>query len=183
MTTTDIDRAGRYEALVAEVYEPLVRYLRRRTPPHDADDVMGDVLLTLWRRLDAVPESQPLPWCYGVARRTLANHRRGTRRRLQLVAKLEAQPPVTVDPGGADDHPELAAALAELSAADRELVALWAWEGLEPREIAVVLDLSANAVSLRLTRIKRKLARTLERQSAASSGHKRSERTGSTDHD
>ena len=183
MTTTDIARVRRFERLVAEVHDPLVRYLRRRTPADDADDVMGDVLLTLWRRLDAVPDAAPLPWCYGVARRALANHRRGTRRRLQLVAKLEAQPPLTVDPEGADDHPELAAALDELSTDERELITLWAWEGLEPREIAVVLDLTANAVSLRLSRVRKKLARTMQRQVAASSGHKEIERTGSTDHD
>lgn len=183
MTTTDIVRARRFEQLVAEVHDPLARYLRRRTSAQDADDVMGDVLLTLWRRLDAVPDAAPLPWCYGVARRALANHRRAHRRRLQLVAKLEAQPPLAVGREGSADHPELAAALGELSADDRELIVLWAWEGLEPREIAVVLGLTANAVSLRLTRIKKKLLRQLERQDARAPGHKQIERTGSTGND
>lgn len=183
MTTTQTDRARRYERLIAEVHDPLVRYLRRRTSAHDTDDVMGDILLTLWRRLDAVPEGARLPWCYGVARRALANHRRSHRRRLLLVTKLEAQPPATYDPAGSHDHPELAAAVAALPAADRELVALWAWEGLEPREIAAVLETTPNAVSLRLSRVKKQLARMLEPQDRAAAGHKESERTRSADHD
>jgi RNA polymerase sigma-70 factor, ECF subfamily len=183
MTTTQTDRARRFEQLIADVHDPLERYLRRRAPRHDADDVMGDVLLTLWRRLDAVPDTSPLPWCYGVARRALANHRRGNRRRLQLVAKLGAQPPAHFDPDGAVDHPELAAALAAVSPDDRELIALWAWEGLEPREIAVVLDTTPNAVSLRLTRVKKKLARAINRQDVPPGGHRGSERTGSMEHD
>ena len=49
------------------------------------------------------------------------------------------------------------AALASLPAKEREVVMLWAWEGLAPREIAVALGTSANAVSLRLSRAKRRM--------------------------
>lgn len=177
------ERERRYEALIEEVHDPLMRYLRRRATADVADDVMGDMLLTLWRRLDSVPNPTPLPWCYGVARRTLANHRRGERRRLQLVAKLEAQPPLAFDPPAADENPELATALGDLLPAERELLTLWALEGLEPREIAVVLETTPNAVSLRLTRAKKKLARHLERQDSVTAGHIRYGRTGSTDRD
>jgi RNA polymerase sigma-70 factor (ECF subfamily) len=102
---------------------------------------------------------------------------------LQLVAKLEAQPPLAFDPPAADEHPELAAALDALPPSERELLTLWAWEGLEPREIAVVLETTPNAVSLRLTRAKKKLARHLERQDRAPAGHIRYGRTGSNDRD
>jgi RNA polymerase sigma-70 factor, ECF subfamily len=64
----DADRRRRFEELVAGTYEPLQRYLRRRTDPATADDVLGDVLLVLWRRLDDVPVELPLAWAYGVAR-------------------------------------------------------------------------------------------------------------------
>ena len=37
-----------------------------------ADDVIADVFLVAWRRLEEVP-ADPLPWLLGVARRTLAN--------------------------------------------------------------------------------------------------------------
>ena len=61
----DAERRRRFERLVTEVYAPVQRYLLRRTDPTGADDVLGDVLLVLWRRLDDVPPERPLPWVYG----------------------------------------------------------------------------------------------------------------------
>jgi RNA polymerase sigma-70 factor, ECF subfamily len=57
-------------------------------------------------------------------------------------------------------------------------VRLWAWEELEPREISVVLGTTANAVSLRLGRVKRKLEKKITRQSFVSGGHIGDEHTG-----
>ena len=75
-------------------------------------------------------------------------------------------------PGDGESDPHLEAALRSLPAADREVVELWAWEGLEPREIAVVIDSTANAVSVRLHRIRRRLADDLAaRKSTEGAGH------------
>ena len=43
---------------------------------------------------------------------------------------------------------------------------LWAWEELAPREIATVTGLTANAVSIRLHRAKKRLAAELDRKIA-----------------
>jgi RNA polymerase sigma-70 factor (ECF subfamily) len=83
-----------------------------------------------------------------------------------------------VDSAGAADHPELTAALDSLDDHDRELITLWAWEELEPREIATVLQTTPNAVSLRLTRLKKKIAREIARQNRPGAGHKGSEHLG-----
>ncbi len=89
---SDRDRRQRFEAIAEDVFEPLQRYLRRRANRADAEDVLSDVMLTVWRRLDDVPTDAVLPWCYGIARRSLANHRRGQTRHLRLVQRLESQP-------------------------------------------------------------------------------------------
>jgi RNA polymerase sigma-70 factor (ECF subfamily) len=165
-------RRARFEAVVAEIYDPLQRYLRRRAPGDDPSDVLADVLLTVWRRLDEIPEEAVLPWSFGVARRTLSNHRRAASRHLRLVERLETERPVAVeDPAESLEDPELAAALASLPAADQEVLRLWAWEQLEPREIAQVLGSTANAVSLRLSRARRKLSDELTRQDPSGAGH------------
>jgi RNA polymerase sigma-70 factor (ECF subfamily) len=164
-------RRDRFEAVAGQVYEPLQRYLRRRASADDAADVLSDTLLTLWRRLDDVPADAVVPWSYGVARRCLANHRRSAARHLRLTERVIAHrlPP---DPDGPDGDPQrrverldpqLDAALVGLSEAERDIVHLWAWEQLEPREIAIALDLTPNAVSVALSRAKRKLADRLER--------------------
>jgi RNA polymerase sigma-70 factor, ECF subfamily len=175
--STDIERRIRFEAVAGEVYEPLQRYLRRRAPIDDAEEAFGDALLTIWRRIDDVPCEAVLPWCYGVAKRALANRRRATGRRLRLADRLAAEPPSphAGDPSDCVEFADIQAALEHLDDADREVLELWAWEELEPREIAAVLDTTANAISLRLQRAKRRLANEMERQSAASSGHNRDE--------
>lgn len=147
---------------MAAVYEPVQRYLRRRTDPATADDVLGDVLLVLWRRLDDVPDDAPLPYSCGVARGCLANSRRSQVRQDRLVARLAAEPRPDGDDAVDLLDGALADALAALPEGDRELIRLWAWEQLPPREIAVVLGVSANAVSIRLHRAKQKLKELLQ---------------------
>jgi RNA polymerase sigma-70 factor (ECF subfamily) len=165
-------RRARFEAVVADIYDPLQRYLHRRARGDEASDVLADVLLTVWRRLDEMPDGGALPWSYGVARRTLANHRRSASRHLRLVSRLETERPVFGDdPADSLEDPELTTALASLPAADQEVLRLWAWEQLEPREIAQVLGSTANAVSLRLSRARKKLSDLLTRQDPSGSGH------------
>ena len=147
----DVTAERRFEDLLAEVYEPLQRFVRRRTS--QCDDVLADTLLVLWRRLDDVPADAALPWSYGVARGCLQNARRAEERRWRLLRRVALEP----DPPAPDDDPELAEALAGLPAADRELLRLWAWEQLAPREIAVVLGITPNAASIRLHRATAKL--------------------------
>ena len=166
---TSTAREARFEAVFAEVYEPLQRYLRRRCAPSDVDDVLADVLLVVWRRIDEVPTDVPVAWCYGVARRSLANHRRGITRAARLFGRMARERPVDDAPPVED--PALARALSSLSAGDQELVRLWAWEALPPREIAVVLGISPNAASIRLHRVRGKLAELLRKEPTAA-GHR-----------
>jgi RNA polymerase sigma-70 factor (ECF subfamily) len=177
--STDTEKRIRFEAIAGEVFEPLQRYLRRRVNHTDAQDVLSDVLMTVWRRIDDVPTEQALPWSYGVARKALANHNRARSRRLRLVARLELerQPSFETGPGeGGPDH-ELDVALSTLSGGDREVLRLWAWEQLEPREIGPVLGISVNAATLRLSRARKKLAIELRGQDAEAGGHERVEGT------
>jgi RNA polymerase sigma-70 factor (ECF subfamily) len=136
----------RFEDLLGQVYVPLQRFIRRRTS--DGDDVLSDTLLVLWRRLDDVPADAALPWSYGVARGCLLNAHRADERRWRLLRKLAVEP----NPPAPDEDPALAEAFAALPPAEREVLRLWAWEQLAPREIAVVLDISPNAASIRLHR-------------------------------
>jgi RNA polymerase sigma-70 factor (ECF subfamily) len=165
-------RRARYEALFGEVYQAVQRYVHRRAAPGDVDDVVADTMLVLWRRLDDVPSDLAVPWAYGVARRCLANHRRGADRRGNLHERLLRERPAIDPPSPAEDHDDaLHAALAELDTGDRDVLRLWAWEGLAPREIATVLDISANAASIRLYRAKSRLAGALTGKEPVADGH------------
>ncbi len=174
-TAVDLARRARFRALVAECGEPVRRYLRRRTDESTADDVLSDVLLVCWRRLDEIPVDA-LPWVYVVAGNCLANARRAARRRERLVQRIRVVDPPQPVPsaaesartgGAAEADAELHAALRRLRPADAEVLRLWAWEELAPAQIASVLGISANAVSIRLHRAKKALRAELERVGAA----------------
>ena len=137
----DAAQRARFEQVAREVWSPLHAYVARRASRSDVDDIVNETLTTMWRRLDDVPEDATLPWAYAVARRTLSNHRRTERRRTGLFDRVVHRTrPADLATDSVAEHvdgdPDLAWALAQLPADDVELARLWAWEQLEPREIA-----------------------------------------------
>jgi RNA polymerase sigma-70 factor (ECF subfamily) len=144
----------RFERIYAEHADALRAYVRRRGPEAVVEDVVADTFVVCLRRIDEVPEP-PLPWLYGVARKTLANERRRRERAAAPAADVAYEP----EPPG---DPVLAAAFAELSDGDREVLRLVAWEGLALREAAVVLGCSAVACRVRFFRAKTRLAALLD---------------------
>jgi len=158
----DDDRA-RFEALAAEVVDPVRRFLARRTDPDTAEDVLAETLLVCWRRLDQVPE-HALPWVYGVARNCLANIQRGDRRQVRLAARIAVvDPPAETEREPDPPDPRVNAALEAMRPEEAELLRLWAWEQLGPGEIAAVLGVTPNAVSIRLHRARAKFVDELRK--------------------
>ncbi len=166
-------RRARFERLFAESYEPLQRYVRRRSSAADADDVVADALLVAWRRLDEIPADAAVAWMYGVARNCLANRHRSTARSERLALRVADAERTSQQQSAELDDPALDDALAQLGELDREVIRLWAWEQLTPAEIAVVLGTTSNATSIRLHRVKQRLAEILSegRKKENSPGH------------
>jgi RNA polymerase sigma-70 factor (ECF subfamily) len=152
----------RFRALVAEVADPVRRYLWRRTDATTADEVFAETLVVLWRRFDEHDRREPrepIPWAIGIARNVLANARRAAARRERLVAHIAVvDPPSAIVAEPADDGTdrEVRRVLATLRPADAEVLRLWAWDELEPRQLATVLGISANAAAVRLHRARRR---------------------------
>jgi RNA polymerase sigma-70 factor (ECF subfamily) len=157
------DARERFEAIAAEVVEPVRRFLARRTDPDTAEDVLAETLLVCWRRLEQVPENA-LPWVYGVARNCLANIQRGDRRQVRLAARISVvDPPDEVGREAPEPDERVTAALAALRPEEAELLRLWAWEQLGPSQIAEVLGITPNAVSIRLHRARGKFVEELRK--------------------
>jgi RNA polymerase sigma factor (sigma-70 family) len=154
----------RFEAIYTAHYPAILSYVRRRTDsPDDAADAIAESFTTAWRRLDEVPEGEEARlWLYGVARRVLANHRRGESRRTALAVRLRAELAAWAEPVTGQDPDVVSAAFQGLSPGDRELLSLVAWEGLTSAQIATVLGCSNGAVRLRLHRARKRLARELD---------------------
>ena len=166
------DAQTRFRRLFDEAERDLLAYaLRRVQRPEDAADVVAETFLVAWRRLDDVPAgAEARLWLYGVARRQLANQRRGQLRRSQLADRLRDELPAAIATAAAaasdaEDERVIAVrrALCRLDDADRELLALSSWEGLSPGEIAVVLGLPAVTLRSRLHRARKRLRAELSR--------------------
>lgn len=153
-----MERMGReaFEQLYERHCGAVRAYVRRRVDDDAVDDVLADTWLTAWRRRDSLPEDVA-PWLYATARRVLANHRRGARRRVALFRRMAEQPQHIRDAPGSG----LAVALSALSDSDRETLMLVAWEGLDHAAAGRVLGCSANAFGVRLHRARARLARVL----------------------
>lgn len=165
----DAARRRRFEAMYADHHARVLGYVLRRTDsPDDAADMLAETFLVAWRRLDDAPAGEVSRlWLYGVARRVLANQRRGERRRTQLADRLREelsdQIPLAAPSG---EGTSLAVAFRSLADGDREVLALQGWEGLDAGEIATVLGCSRNAARIRLHRARRRL-----RAAIAVAGH------------
>lgn len=166
MTSEHSDANSRFREMFDAHYSSVWSYCRRRLPAADVDDTVAEVFTVAWRRLGAIP-AEPLTraWllrtAYHVGGHALRSN--GRRHRLQDVAGADRSvaPPADDRIGAIGSNSGLADAMARLSADDRELLRLIAWEQLTNNEIATVLRCSANAVAIRLHRARRRLERLL----------------------
>ncbi len=143
-----------FRALARRVVPEVGLYLRRRLfplPVADLDDLVEEVLIVLWRRFDDVPAGGEVPWAIGVARNVLRNAQRGARRaEARASGHVTGAAPSAEEAVVADET--VRQALARLGEADRELLALHAWEGLGATDLAVYYGISENAAAVRLSR-------------------------------
>jgi RNA polymerase sigma-70 factor (ECF subfamily) len=105
-------------------------------------------------------------WLFSVARNAFHSHARAARvRRLEPYADLEllpAPPAVGIQPDSALSLAELERALAGLRPSDRELLLLFAVEGLSHTEVGAILDLDGVTVRKRVSRARARLAEALD---------------------
>jgi RNA polymerase sigma-70 factor (ECF subfamily) len=153
------DPAQRFSELYGALYGRVRAYAARRVGPDAADEVAAETFTIAWRRFEAIP-AEPLPWLYGVARNVVARHRAGVARQAATRDALERERTVSAEAFGAEDE-ALWDAWHRLREADREVLALIAWEELSVAEASDALGCPAPVFSVRLHRARRRLERLL----------------------
>ena len=156
-------REDTFELLFQRHYPAVRAYALRRTSPDAAQDVVAETFLVAWRRLDEVPDDA-LPWLYGVARRVLANQRRGAERGDALARRLAGATSAAAadDPGERAGDAELVRlALGRLPESSREALMLVAWHGLSGARAARAAGCSRATFAVRLHRARARLAAEL----------------------
>lgn len=143
------------EQMVPDLAPDLLNYfLRRVDVPSDAADLLGDTLVVLCRRAEAIPDD-PLEarlWAFGIARKTLTGRRRTNRRRTALQTRLRNELTVDQSSPPTESSVRLHAALETLDPLDREIIRLLHWDGFSQAEIATILHKPAGTIRSRYAR-------------------------------
>lgn len=164
----DNEREHHFRRLYEEHADKVLAYARRRVPAEDAPEVVSETFLTVWRRLDVIPDDA-VPWLFGVARKVVGNRRRtlGRRAALRVRVEGEARPgsQSAVDPADQVEVRMAArAALARLPERYREALMLVAWEGLDSQTAAAVMGSTPAGFAARLHRARRRLESELAKE-------------------
>jgi hypothetical protein len=105
--------------------------------------------LSAWTGIhgSGIGEEEAAAWLFGMAKGTLANHRRGQTRRHALADRLRAHLQHRLREAGppADETVAIRDALTRLPADDRELLSLVAWDDLRTDEAAALLGITPAA--------------------------------------
>src|SRR5437868_2273740 len=163
----DNGRLVRFEAIYGEAYSRLTAYAARRCDsPQDAADAVTATFALAWQRLEELPSgSEATLRLYGVARDVLADRRRTENRHQSRSADLDAA--MTGLYTDSPEHGEALEAIVQifraLPEADRELLSLVAWEGLDRQEVATTLGLTRHRVRVKIRRARRRFIRAASR--------------------
>ena len=154
------------------------RYIARRLGPDAADDLVAETFLVAFRLRGRYDGEHPdaRPWLYGIATRLIGRHRRDEVRFFRAIASTGVDPAaepiadrVTDRIAAQAARRELAAALAGLSQAQRDVLLLVA-SGLRYEEAAVALGVPLGTVSSRLVRARRAVRAALGGQDPTDPG-------------
>lgn len=145
-------------------YGQIHGYAARRLGQSLADDLAAETFLVAFTRRERHDLSRPdaRPWLYGIASNLIARHNRAEVRRLRALARTDVE---EVSEGHADrvavrvdaraHRGPLAAALARISDADRDVLLLVAWAGLTLQEVGQALGIPAGTARSRLHRARK----------------------------
>jgi len=143
------------EAHLDDVLGYLLYLTRDRETAEDLASSTFEKALRLWNRFDP-GRGSARTWLLGIARTTALDWFRAEERRRRREERVAV--PDRLEEGFAEGlSPELEAALRELSAGEREVIALRVLLELDNDEAGRVLGISPTAVSTRLSRALKKL--------------------------
>ena len=151
-----------FEQLIRQHGPRIRRIARRYAAPDAVEDLVQDILVRLWRSYPRFRgESKAETWIYRVALNASMTHVKDSiRERAQqtaLAAGLARS--VAAPPAGTSMADILESFLAQISDIDASILMMYL-DGLTADEMSSVLGIAANAISVRITRLKQKFSDT-----------------------
>lgn len=151
-----------FEQLIRQHGARIRRIARRYAAPDVVEDLVQDILVRLWRSYPRFRgESKAETWIYRVALNASMTHVRDSiRERAQQSALAAGIPPAAAaPPAGTSMADILESFLAQISDIDASILMMYL-DGLTADEMSGVLGIAANAISVRITRLKQKFSDT-----------------------
>jgi RNA polymerase sigma-70 factor (ECF subfamily) len=156
--------------LVERHHRVLFGYLARRVGRDIAEDIVAETFARAYatraRYDDRWPDARP--WLFGIALNLMRHHLRSEARQLRAYARSGIDPVLHDDDetiarvDAQEMGPQVAAALAEMSAGDRDALRLFAWADMSYEDISNTLDIPVGTVRSRLNRARRQMQQALE---------------------
>jgi len=159
-------RPEAFAAIFHRHYGAVHAYLSRRIVAGKADDLASATFTVAFERRAEFRAgvSSARPWLFGIATNLLRNEWRAQQRALAALARLETEDgDSAAAPGdaGAGGGEALAQVLAGLDPGQRDVLLLYAWEGLSYEQIAATLGVPIGTVRSRLARARDRLRAAL----------------------
>jgi RNA polymerase sigma-70 factor (ECF subfamily) len=156
------DSTTHLEGLIRANASDLLAYLERRVDPRaDAADVLSEALIIAWKKARSAPSTEigGRMWLFTIARNTLLNARRATRRRLAATDRLrhELEQFNTVFEHDSTATIDVRGAVTQLPREQRELVELVHWDGFSIVDAAQIMGISESTARSRYATAKGRL--------------------------
>jgi RNA polymerase sigma-70 factor (ECF subfamily) len=171
-----------FEAWYLEHKSAVFRYVRFRVATREAaEDVTSVVFKKALRSFERYdPErAAPRTWLLRIARNAVTDHLRALKRRGSLHVSLDRTPDLVADVPSQDERvikqeriQRLLNGSRRLRKADQDILSLRYGTGLSNAEIAEHLDISNNAVAVRLHRALKRLKASVEDMASEANGHR-----------
>ncbi|MFE2756623.1 RNA polymerase sigma factor, partial [Actinosynnema sp. NPDC059335] len=139
----------------------------RRSAPPVADHLDPATYLTAFDKRERYDRTRPgaRPWLYGIATNLVGQHRRQEARRYRATGgdpvEQDHADRVAAEVTAGALRSSLTGALGALSAGDRDVLLLVAWEDLSYEEVAAALAIPVGTVRSRLHRARRQVRQAL----------------------
>lgn len=152
--------AALYQCAKTPIYTYALSVVKSR---QDAEDVLQDVLLEIWRSASAYKSlGKPMAWIITITRNKCFMKLRQRAFTSELPYDPEALSETVADGMNLEDRIVIKSCLEELSDDEREIVILHAVSGLKHKEIAEILKIPLSTVLSKYNRAIKKLRQTLQ---------------------
>ena len=164
MISESVTRPDVSEAIFDRHFAAVHAYLARRVGPARADDLASATFAVAFERRDGFysAAADARPWLLGIATNLMRNEVRSEQRALAALTRFASRAERETATPLPDDHDAVAQLLVDLDADQRDVLLLFAWEGLSYAQIAAALGVPVGTVRSRMSRARGRLRDALQ---------------------